>query len=217
MKTSAFDTTRVNPKLKQYGIGAAAIAGAFGLIAQDANAAIVPYSSSGSIALSSNDQIFANLPDGTFVSILTNGGNSMIFMLNNNGRWDNTGEFGGMGALSVLGANSAINATAAAGAYYLNWAFSNYNGPVNAGWASSFVDQYVGFKTTLGHEGYLKVSWDVATGILTYNGGAIEDTGADLTTPGGAAPAAVPEPGVLALLATGAVGALRRRRASRAS
>jgi len=84
------------------------------------------------------------------------------------------------------------------------------NGISQGGWTSAFTDQYIGFSTSLGNEGYLQVSWDPATGLFSYNNGALETTGADLKT--GELAAAVPEPGTLALLCAGAVAAARYRR-----
>ena len=123
--------------------------------------------------------------------------------------WDNSGAVGGpktYPVVSVLGPGAAINPTG--GFDFNDWGMAVYDGTPYGAWTSAFTDQYIGFSTSLGNEGYLQVSWDPATGLFSYNNGALETTGADLTTPR----AAVPEPGTLALLCAGAVAAARYRR-----
>jgi hypothetical protein len=85
------------------------------------------------------------------------------------------------------------------------------------GFTSSFSNQYIGFKTSSGNNAYLDVSWDVGTKTLSWNGGAVETSGGALSTPSGVTPVpeATGQSGLLALLVTGAVNQIARRRTQR--
>jgi len=221
---------RVSSQLTKYGLGAAAVS-ALSLVSQSVSATIVPFSDSGSFVegtMDDGDQptITIGLADGSNLYLdpygtLIDPGTTFEMVLGNGagtygGLWDNTGGvIGFYVAPTVLGSGSPINPTDPG-------VIAPYVGmPVRGGtalgdWTTGFTDQYVGFVTPLGNEGYLKVSWNPTSGLFSYNGGAIEDSGADLTTPA-AASSSAPEPGTLALLCAGAVGLARRRRALKAA
>ncbi|MFO1430023.1 MAG: PEP-CTERM sorting domain-containing protein [Candidatus Competibacteraceae bacterium] len=201
-------------RLLEYSLGAAAVAtSAVVLAPQEAGAAIVPFSASGSFVegtVNDGDQstITIPLPDGTNLLLDQGNGQYVLDFQVPGGLWDNSGAVGSYKTypvVSVLGPGAAINPTG--GFDHNDWGMAVYDGTPYGAWTSAFTDQYIGFETSLGHKGYLQVSWDPATGLFSYNNGALETSGADLTTPG-----AVPEPGTLALLCAGAVAAARYRR-----
>ena len=207
--------SRTLGRLKDYSLGAAAIAtGVFGLASQEANAAIVQFSDSGSLTVGTASNASINLADGGSL-FLGAGTGYLYFSSGSGGQWDNSGKVPGYTDVipRVLGANTAINPTKA-GPYYNQAGNPVLGGLKQAGWTSSFTDQYVGFLDGVGDKGYLKVSWDATNEVFSYNGGAIENSGGALSTPADPLPppAVVPEPGSLALLVAGAVGLARRRR-----
>ena len=209
--------SRTLGRLKDYSLGAAAIAtGVFGLAPQEANAAIVQFSNSGSLTVGTASSATINLVDGG--SLFFSAGADYLYLRSSyglGGQWANSGAIGNDVVPSVLGANTAINADYAA-VTSPQAANPVLGGVKQAGWTTSFTDQYIGFVDGMGDKGYLKVSWDAVGEVFSWNDGAIQTGGSDLSTPGAALPpnpAAVPEPGSLALLVAGAVGLARRRRA----
>lgn len=204
-------------RLRQYGLGAAAIAsGALALAPQEADAAIVPFSDSGSFIANAGDDtpqtyVLIGLGDGTPLYLNgSNYGNSYkngLFMAA--GAWDSSGSKAGYGYAavpSVLGPNAPINPNSAGYGKNGEAAIPAFLGYTFDDWSTAFTDQYIGFMTFAGNEGYLKVSWDPFSHLFSYNGGAVATEGEQLLT------GQIPEPGTLALLAAGAVGLLRRRR-----
>jgi hypothetical protein len=212
-------------RLREYSLGAAAITtGAFALAPQEAGAAIVQFSDSGSYYQGTHwpngdqAQIDINLGDSTTLRLDWGGAPDYLnFDLMNGGGWDASGPGGYLDYYytpRILSKGDAIHPIPSV-AGYSTAAYGVTAGVPELGWDVAFTDKYLGFRTGAGNEGYLKVSWDPSTGLFSYNGGAIENTGADLLagqSPSGGG-GSVPEPGILALLAAGAVGLARRRQA----
>ena len=217
MSTSSDKTTA---KLREYSLSVVAIATGAALLPQQAEAAIVTFADSGSFiegTVDDGDQatIDISLADGSTLSLDTDISPTTFGMglSGSSGLWDHTdlvytGKYWNP-IPSVLGAGININPTDPSGVITPNIGMPIGGGTTFGDWTTAFTDQYVGFQTSVGNKGYLKVSWNPVSGLFSYNGGAIEDTGADLLT--GASPAAVPAPSALILFCTGLVGLARRR------
>ena len=124
------------------------------------------------------------------------------------GRFTGTGTFygGEYPGVSLLQTGATIFANNSGTSPYIGSLVAPSN--VQPGFVGN-VNGYVGFIDTLGNEGWLKVAYNSSTGLFSYDGGAVETSGAPLLA---GQVGAVPEPSVAALLALGAVGVLHRRR-----
>ena len=152
-----------------------------------------------------------SLPD-TSVLNLDPGDSGNYLELIFNSDWHSTGRFTGSSTfqngypgVSLLQFGDAISANNSGS--YAGVASLVNDGTVQLGFTGN-VSGYVGFVTPLGNKGWLAVTYNSTSGLFTWNGGAVETSGGDLT----AGATAIPEASSAALLALGAVGMLRRRR-----
>lgn len=212
-KPSRLGSGNTSNRLKGYVTGTMGIAAA--TIAADA--AIITFADFGD---AQNDPDSnppeIDLPDGTSLLIDPAGGNSFFGMSTGNGSgvYDTAGRFTANGTHNIAGRTYPIptflNAGDAITGDGLGTTYPYY--PVfhhisNRGDWTVDRDGYIGFVTSAGNEGWLRVTWTASSSRLEWNGGALQTDGSDLTA------GAIPEPSVATL--TGIFGALiagRRRR-----
>ena len=208
---------KIQNRLYEYSLSAVALATGAAFLPQQAQAAVITFADSGSFVegtVDDGDQavIAINLPDGSQL-LLDDDFSSDDFTLNLSlgGLWDNNGTAGisKYGIPRVLAAGAAINPSSVSAVPH-KASIVDF-GTAQGDWASAFTDQYIGFQTSMGNEGYLKVSWNPGAGLFSYNGGAIENTGGDILSSEGES-GSVPAPTALALLCAGAVGLARQRK-----
>jgi|GEM_PF-6208373 len=186
--------------------------------------AIVTFSDSGSFYQGLSGQpdqpmINVTLPDtsllkldpyfsGTYLDLSLAKAGHTTDLYDTAGRFTGTGTvFGGQyPGVSLLQAGDAISANNSSS---VPWIASLVNNGTPLPGFTGNVSGYIGFVTPVGNEGWLKVTYNSGTGLFSYDGGAVETSGAPLLA---GQVGAVPEPSVAALLALGAVGVLHRRR-----
>jgi hypothetical protein len=211
----------VQTRLRLYSLGALGVAGgALALLPQQASAGVIPFEFEGTASLTSGTGSNASvaLPDNgdpntsklgvAWTGLDSAGANDPYLAVKEVQTWDHntTVEVSGSNYAvpSVLNPGFPINPTEVTLEPATNgFAYIVLGGQPLGDWVTSFEDKIIGFETQNGNLGFLNVSWNVETLTLTWKNGGL------ITTD-------VPEPTTLALLAAGAVGLARRRRASQA-
>jgi hypothetical protein len=191
-----------------------------GTLAGSADAAIVLFADSGSFiegTVNNGDEptIFVPLGDGSTLTIDPYQG-PFFLELGFVGGFFNPGRFTGSG---IFGLYPGVSLLCLGDPIYANnsGSFPFVGSLVQAGTPQSdFIGDvagFIGFVTPNGNEGWLEVSFNSATGLFGYYGGAVATAGEELTA-GANTISAIPEPasmlGTMGLLASGLM--IRRRK-----